>query len=64
MTMSSSIMSVPGARMILGHSHPHVVEALKKAVERGTSFGAPTELEITLAKMISTQCLPFRCSVL
>ncbi|OGO32929.1 MAG: glutamate-1-semialdehyde-2,1-aminomutase [Chloroflexi bacterium RBG_16_56_11] len=39
--------------LILGHSHPQVVEALKKAVERGTSFGAPTELEITLAKIIS-----------
>jgi len=40
--------------LILGHSHPQVVKALKKAVEQGTSFGAPTELEITLAKMIST----------
>ncbi len=39
--------------LILGHAHPRVVEALKKAVERGTSFGAPTELEIMLAKMIS-----------
>ncbi len=39
--------------LILGHAHPRVVEALKKAVERGTSFGAPTELEIILAKMIS-----------
>ncbi len=39
--------------LILGHSHPQVVGALKKAVERGTSFGAPTELEIILAKMIS-----------
>ncbi len=38
--------------LILGHSHPQVVEALKRAVEQGTSFGAPTELEITLAKMI------------
>ena len=38
--------------MILGHSHPRVVEALKKAVEQGTSFGAPTELETTLAEMI------------
>jgi len=38
--------------LILGHSHPRVVAALKEAVERGTSFGAPTELEITLAKMI------------
>ena len=39
--------------LILGHSHPQVVEALKHAIERGTSFGASTELEITLAKMIS-----------
>jgi glutamate-1-semialdehyde 2,1-aminomutase len=39
--------------LILGHSHPQVVTALKRAVDRGTSFGAPTELEITLAKMIS-----------
>ncbi len=40
--------------LILGHSYPPVVEALKRAVERGTSFGAPTELEITLAKLISS----------
>jgi len=39
--------------LILGHSPPRVVEALKRAIERGTSFGAPTELETTLAKMIS-----------
>ncbi len=39
--------------LILGHSHPRVVEALKGAVERSTSFGAPTKLETTLAKMIS-----------
>ncbi len=38
--------------LILGHSHPRVVETLRQAIERGTSFGAPTELEITLAKMI------------
>jgi len=40
--------------LILGHSHPKVVSALKQAVERGTSFGAPTELEIALAKMITS----------
>ncbi len=40
--------------LILGHGYPPVVEALKLAVERGTSFGAPTELEITLAKLISS----------
>ena len=38
--------------LILGHSHPRVVNALRQAIERGTSFGAPTELETTLAKMI------------
>jgi len=38
--------------MILGHAHPKVTAALKKAVADGTSFGAPTELEITLAKMV------------
>ncbi|QWV97225.1 glutamate-1-semialdehyde 2,1-aminomutase [Geomonas nitrogeniifigens] len=38
--------------MIVGHCHPKVVEAIKKAVESGASFGAPTELEITLAEMV------------
>ena len=39
--------------LILGHAHPRVVEAIKRAAEHGTSFGAPTELETTLARMIS-----------
>jgi glutamate-1-semialdehyde 2,1-aminomutase len=39
--------------MILGHAHPKVVDAIKGAAENGTSFGAPTELEINLARMIS-----------
>jgi glutamate-1-semialdehyde 2,1-aminomutase len=38
--------------MILGHAHPGVTAALKKAIANGTSFGAPTELEVTLAKMV------------
>lgn len=38
--------------MILGHAHPKVTKALKKAVDNGTSFGAPTPLEIELARMI------------
>jgi len=37
---------------ILGHANPKVVSALKKAVERGTSFGAPTELETELAELV------------
>ncbi|MFC2014529.1 glutamate-1-semialdehyde 2,1-aminomutase [Chloroflexota bacterium] len=40
--------------LILGHSHPRVVEAIKKAAENGTSYGAPTGLEVTLAKMVSS----------
>ena len=35
--------------MILGHAHPAVVEALRELVGRGTSFGAPTEVETRLA---------------
>jgi glutamate-1-semialdehyde 2,1-aminomutase len=38
--------------MILGHAHPQVVRALHQAAERGTSYGAPTEGEVTLAGMI------------
>ena len=38
--------------MILGHCHPQVVAAVKTAAESGCSFGAPTELEITLAEMV------------
>ncbi len=39
--------------MILGHAHPKVVEAIKAAAENGTSFGAPSELEVKLARIIS-----------
>src|SRR5512134_1165813 len=38
--------------MILGHAHPRVSAALRKAISNGTSFGAPTELEITLARLV------------
>jgi len=38
--------------LILGHTHPKVVNALKKAIERGTSYGAPTRLEIELAELV------------
>ncbi|MHB8985871.1 MAG: glutamate-1-semialdehyde 2,1-aminomutase [Eubacteriales bacterium] len=40
--------------LILGHRHPAVIEALSRCLEEtGTSFGAPTELETVLAKMIT-----------
>lgn len=38
--------------MITGHCHPQVVESVKRAMDNGASFGAPTELEITLANMV------------
>ncbi len=43
--------------MILGHSHPKVVKALQHQAELAVSFGAPTEQETTLAKLI-TQMVP------
>ena len=38
--------------LILGHAHPAVVEIVQKAAERGTSFGATTELEVELARLV------------
>mgnify|MGYP001559003929 CR=1 FL=1 len=38
--------------LILGHAHPAVVQVLQKAAERGTSFGATTELEVELARLV------------
>ncbi|MEX8504192.1 glutamate-1-semialdehyde 2,1-aminomutase [Leptothrix ochracea] len=38
--------------MILGHGHPAVLDAVRKAIEEGFSFGAPTEREIELAEEI------------
>ena len=38
--------------MILGHRHPAVIEAITAVLERGTSFGAPTDLEVQLAQMV------------
>jgi glutamate-1-semialdehyde 2,1-aminomutase len=59
----SSIWDVDGNRyidyvgswgpMILGHADPSVVDAVKFAVDRSSSFGAPTEGEVKLAEMIS-----------
>src|SRR6056297_1606513 len=36
--------------MLFGHAHPHITEAIVRAAERGTSFGAPTEGESALAE--------------
>jgi len=37
---------------ILGHRHPAVISAIQSALEKGTSFGAPCELETELAEMV------------
>ncbi|MDK1475365.1 glutamate-1-semialdehyde 2,1-aminomutase [Streptomyces sp. 549] len=44
--------------MILGHSHPAVVEAAQAAVARGTSFGTPGEGEVELAEEITARIGP------
>jgi len=38
--------------MIVGHAHPRVTQALIEAAKKGTSFGAPTALEVELAGMV------------
>ena len=38
--------------MILGHGHPDVITSIKRQIDRGLSFGAPTELETKLADKI------------
>ena len=38
--------------MVLGHAHPRVIAAVKEAAESGTSFGASSEKEIELAKLV------------
>ena len=43
--------------MIMGHSHPDIVGAIKNQVELGTSYGAPTSLESDAARLIK-KCIP------
>lgn len=39
--------------ILAGHAHPAVLEAIRVAASRGTSFGAPTEAEIALAERVA-----------
>lgn len=39
--------------LLLGHAHPEIVSAVRSQLDRGLTFGAPTELEIRLAEAIS-----------
>ena len=43
--------------LILGHRPKSVIEAIERALENGTTFGAPTELEVELAELIR-ECVP------
>jgi len=38
--------------MVLGHTHPEVIAAVKAAADRGLSFGAPTEIETRMADKV------------
>jgi glutamate-1-semialdehyde 2,1-aminomutase len=38
--------------LILGHTHPEVLDAISEAMSSGTSFGAPTELEVRFAELL------------
>jgi len=38
--------------MILGHSHPDVLDAVRKQLEHGLSYGAPTEMETQMADLV------------
>ena len=43
--------------LVLGHAPPGVVERLKRTCEQGTSFGAPTETEVEMARLV-TELVP------
>ena len=38
--------------MIAGHAHPEVIAAVKEAADKGLSYGAPTEIEVTISQKI------------
>ncbi|MFP1914008.1 glutamate-1-semialdehyde 2,1-aminomutase [Lonsdalea quercina] len=40
--------------MVLGHNHPAIRDAVIAAAERGLSFGAPTEMEVTMANLVTS----------
>src|SRR5437764_9645050 len=42
--------------LIAGHAHPGVVAAIQEAATLGTSYGAPTESEIDLARFVKQAC--------
>lgn len=43
--------------MILGHAHPKITSAIQEQVTKGTSYGAPTEMETKMAELIKSMVL-------
>ncbi|RJQ32386.1 MAG: glutamate-1-semialdehyde-2,1-aminomutase [Actinobacteria bacterium] len=43
--------------LILGHANPAIIKKVENILEKGTSFGAPTELEVEMAKRV-VECVP------
>ncbi|XNM87192.1 aminotransferase class III-fold pyridoxal phosphate-dependent enzyme [Escherichia coli] len=43
--------------MVLGHNHPAIRNAVIEAAERGLSFGAPTQMEVKMAQLV-TELVP------
>ena len=39
--------------MVLGHNHPAIRNAVIEAASRGLSFGAPTEMEVKMAELVT-----------
>lgn len=38
--------------LIVGHAHPSIIQAIQQTAAKGTSFGAPTQLETEMAKLV------------
>ncbi|MGI8866107.1 MAG: aminotransferase class III-fold pyridoxal phosphate-dependent enzyme, partial [Rubrobacteraceae bacterium] len=38
--------------LVLGHAYPEVVDAIEETARKGTTFGAPTELEVAMAELV------------
>ncbi len=38
--------------MLIGHTHGQIIDAVRTALSKGTSYGAPTEVEVELAEMV------------
>ena len=38
--------------LVLGHPHPNVISAIERTARKGTTFGAPPELEVDLAELV------------